>query len=244
MLNNPLSTECREIADYGFLLDSSGSIVYGAAGNWGLVKDFMIRFVSHLPVGRDRNHYGVVQFSESAQLRFTLDRYYTQQSVARAILNLQNAGGRTNTQAGLNILRTQVFGRGGDRANVPNIAIVITDGRSTQELSPNTISAANELKAAGALVIAVGITNDVDENELRGIASGPRYVVRAPSFQELEQQLQNIIDTACTLITEPIGPPGMLTIYNKMGFVTLFKGKWICQALGIVSWYTGGSICH
>ncbi len=40
-------------------------------------------------------------------------------------------GGRTNTAAALNLLRLGVFnGRGGDRPDTPNFAVVVTDGES------------------------------------------------------------------------------------------------------------------
>ena len=200
-------------------MDSSGSVVQDP-GNWGLVKDFIVRFVNHLPPGRDRNHYGLVQFSRNSQREFGLDRYYQEQALATAILNIRNLGEQTNTQAGLRQLRQEVFGRGGDRQNVPNIAIVITDGRSTEQVG-RTLLEADLLKDTGALVIAVGITNEVNTTELRGIASADEYVITARSFLELEAKLEEIIDSACSLIVDRpdrIGPPGMLKVYNKVVF--------------------------
>ena len=84
------------------------------------------------------------------------------------------------------------------------------------------------MKDTGALVIAVGITNEVNTTELRGIASADEYVITARSFLELEAKLEEIIDSACSLIVDPpdrIGPPGMLKVYNKVVFI---KGMKIC----------------
>lgn len=191
-------------------MDSSGSIVVDDPNNWGLLKDFMVRFVRHLTVGQTTNHFATVRFSTSASLIFDLGRYFNERDVINSILSIRNDFGETNTAAGLRMLREQVFGRNGDRPNFPNIAIVLTDGVST---SQGTAAEAQRLKDTGALVIAVGITNNVNVAELNAIASGPDFIIRSGSFIELEQQLEAIIERACRLIEEPLViPPGTLCI--------------------------------
>jgi len=59
----------------------------------------------------------------------------------------------TNTSGGLYVMMTQLFNiTNGDRPDVPNTAIVITDGRSTYD-SNLTIPYANEAKARGIHIV-------------------------------------------------------------------------------------------
>jgi len=61
----------------------------------------------------------------------------------------------TNTSGGLYVMMTQMFNvANGDRPDVPNTAIVITDGRSTYD-SNLTIPYANEAKARGIRIIGL-----------------------------------------------------------------------------------------
>jgi len=53
----------------------------------------------------------------------------------------------------------------GDRNNVPNIAIVITDGNSNENKN-RTASEAQLLRQVADEVFVVGVTNDIDQSEL------------------------------------------------------------------------------
>ena len=46
------------------------------------------------------------------------------------ILNLNYRRGSTNTASALNMATNQLFGTSGDRSDVPNVIVVLTNGRS------------------------------------------------------------------------------------------------------------------
>ena len=167
-------------------------------GNWGLMKDFMVRFANHLIPGENLNHYGLVQFSNTATVRWGLDRYYDEIQLADAFLGLRNDYGQTNMAAAFRAARENVFGRSGDRNNVQNVAVIITDGRSEPDPS-QTIPQANLLKQSGVTIIAVGIGSRVDSSELRAIASNPNDVIVAQNFEDLQDQLENLLTKACII---------------------------------------------
>ena len=71
-------------------------------------------------------------------------------------------------------MRTQVFGVNGDRANVTNVAIIITDGKPT---NASTIQAAiDAVHNSGITTLVVGVTNEVDEATLKQLSSPPQQV--------------------------------------------------------------------
>ena len=156
----------------------------------------MVRFANHLIPGEDYNHYGLVQFSTGAVVRWGLDRYYDEVQLADAFLALRNDYGQTNMAAAFRQARENIFGRGGDRPTVSNVAVIITDGRSEPDPT-QTIPEANLLKQEGVTIIAVGIGNQVDRRELDGIASNPNDVIVARNFVDLQDQLGRLLDRAC-----------------------------------------------
>lgn len=109
----------------------------------------------------------------------------------------------------------------GDRSNVPNIAIVITDGVSNKD-KDRTIPDAEAARAKGIRIFSVGITNKIDEDELRRMASLPQEINKqyftTPSFN----MLSNILDTivAQTCITPP---PDVVTTQAPAGMICRLK---------------------
>ena len=109
-------------------------------------------------------------------------------------------GGRTNIAGGLRIMRTQVFGGSrGDRPEVRNVAIVITDGESTVDKS-QTLVEAKMAKDAGIVIFVVGVTAKINEAELKGIASAPTatHYFNSTSIRQLDTILQELTKSVCS----------------------------------------------
>ena len=127
------------------------------------------------------------------------------------VKNLPYAGGITDTAEGLRLLREDVFvDETGDRAYVPNLAMVITDGLSSWKRDPNSnfhtnpIDEAYFAKQAGAYIVVVGVTNGVDEKEIREISSLPQkkglsYFL-TPDFVEMSTVLNTLATEFCLTI--------------------------------------------
>ena len=69
--------------------------------------------------------------------------------------------------------REQFTAPRGDRPNVPNIAIVITDGHSNV-YSNRTIPEAEAARASGVFIYSIGVTNNINEEEVKGMSSMPQ----------------------------------------------------------------------
>ena len=226
-------TECLTLLDLAFIVDASGSIIETDSEGWNRVKNFLVQVVNSVTVGRDQVRVGLVTYSNSAsrnsdQGAWNLLRYSDRDNLIAAINNIPYIGGTTNTQDGLNYARTQIFVPSGDRPGVTNLAIVITDGVSNVE----TASLPREAQALrdNALVIAVGVTNAVNEDELNLIASedsrGRNYVLRVTDFRQLASQIDNLLDETCIAVTLP--PP--TSIPGKVFAARLEKQRYKTQA--------------
>jgi len=90
----------------------------------------------------------------------------------QAVNNMTIIASSTDTSTALKIMRTVVFNSAnGDRPDVNNVGIVVTDGQSDNASA--TASEALAAKDAGVRMFAIGLTNEIDAQELKTIASSP-----------------------------------------------------------------------
>ena len=192
-----------------FVLDSSGSIrsanpADGSVDNWNLMLEFVIDIITRLDISEFGVHVGLVVYSGLSKIEFLLDKYYDKNDLVEAIRQVQYIGTTTNTAAGILDMRVKVFDPNnanarGDRVNVPNIAVVITDGESNVN-EARTVPNADAATADGITMLAVGITDQVNMQELAGISStgiqGDTYWT-SPSFMVTSAVVQNIVNRTC-----------------------------------------------
>jgi len=90
----------------------------------------------------------------------------------QAVENMSIVASSTNTSSAINVMRNIIFSTAnGDRPDVNNVGIVITDGLS--DSSEATAAEALAAKAAGVRMYAIGLTDEIDAKELKNIASVP-----------------------------------------------------------------------
>ena len=121
------------------------------------------------------------------------DEHYAQSEILSTIEGISYPGGGTYTGKALSKAKSELFDKSA-RAGVPNIAVVITDGRST-----DTIGApAQQLRDSGCTVFSVGIGKKYDKEQLREMATDPdsQHVLEA-DFDALDSLVSTIVDTGC-----------------------------------------------
>lgn len=161
-----------------------------------MVRTFLHKVVSGLQVGSNRVRVGIVMYSSSPTAQVYLDTFKDKSELLDFIKILPYHKGGTNTGAALDFAREKVFikKRGSRKAaGVQQVAVVITDGKSQDEVS----APAANLRRAGVTVYSVGI-KDADKAELTQIASYPtnKHMFIVDSFAKLktlEQSLQRIL---------------------------------------------------
>jgi len=176
VLNQCECPTCSQKVDMVFVLDSSGSI----GANFPNVKKFAQNIASAFLA--DPN-FGVVSFSTVSTIQKELGSCpldsltnKTEQSCVQSVIaGIQGPSGRTNTPAALKDA-VELFKGTGDRPDVPNVALVFTDGVPNivgigalpnvtclpfQSETDATVQAAKELQAVATVIgLGVGIPTD------------------------------------------------------------------------------------
>ena len=76
-----------------------------------------------------------VSYGNDAKLDFDLDDHLNERDMLDAVNRIKYRGGNTNTTGGLREMRVNVFApKGGDRKNIRDLIILITDGVPTREV--------------------------------------------------------------------------------------------------------------
>ena len=220
----PHLTVCEANVDIGFVIDGSGSIrdanpADRSFDNWNLLLTFVSSIIGELPFGLSRTRVGAVIFSDRGQLLFALNRYDRAEDAQQAILSTPYPGANTNTSGGLYVARTQLFNtNNGDRSDVTNLLIILTDGKSTFD-NQLTIPYARDIRAEGTQMIAIGITNSVDEDELKELSSEPQIINQnyftSADFRELENILEGLLRQACISTPAPSSKLYYLKVINQ-----------------------------
>lgn len=184
------------------MVDTSGSIQNRNPSNWGLVKEFITNVTRRYNVGEDGARVGIVEFSKEANVAFYLDEYYTQSDLEVAIGNLNYQGKSTNIAEGFETARKKLLQESrGDRKDVKNFCILITDGNPNVRRT-DTLSEAEKLKEVST-VISVGVTKGIGRQLLEEMSSDGR-VVDVDDFDTLEEEVNGLVILVC-----PAEDPGI-----------------------------------
>ena len=121
------------------------------------------------------------------------DQHYTQSEVIAAIEGIKYPGGGTKTGKALLKAKEALFDASA-RAGVPNIACMLTDGRSTDNIG----APAQKLRDSGVTVISIGMGTNYDLEQLREIATDPdsQHVFKG-EFDALGSLVDSVVDCGC-----------------------------------------------
>ncbi|VDK69878.1 unnamed protein product [Litomosoides sigmodontis] len=187
-----LHTQCpAQSTDLVFLIDGSGSIGSDVFHNEVLrfVKDFIELFdISHT-----QTHVAVLQYSDVVRHEIDLNQYYSIERLRNAVDNIEYLTGLTRTGAAIRHVANEAFSevRGARPAGsgVPRIVIVITDGRSQDDV----VLPVENAKLKQIQFFAVGVTNHALNDELEAISGSKKRTFHVNAFKELNTRLRSII---------------------------------------------------
>ncbi|CAJ0943046.1 unnamed protein product, partial [Mesorhabditis belari] len=205
-----VQTTCpKQKTDLMFLIDGSGSI--GSYVFKNEVLRFVKEFVDLFEIAADRTRVGLIQYSDQIRHEFDLNQHPDKVSLLRAIGETQYLTGLTRTGAAIQHMVKEGFSeRRGARHqadDISRVAIIITDGRSQDNVSGPAL-AARDLKIN---IFAIGVTDHVLASELESIAGSPNRWFYVDRFKDLDTRLRSLIQkVACPTVQQTerrnIGP--------------------------------------
>uniref|UniRef100_A0A668ANI7 Collagen type XII alpha 1 chain n=1 Tax=Myripristis murdjan TaxID=586833 RepID=A0A668ANI7_9TELE len=193
-----ISAVCKGAkADLVFLIDGSWSI---GDESFNKVIQFVFSMTGAFDVISPRGmQVSFVQYSDDAKTEFKLNTYHDKGIVLSALQTVRYRGGNTKTGVALKHVYEKVFtSDSGMRRNVPKVLVVVTDGRSQDEVKKS----AEKLQHAGYSVFVVGVA-DVDMTELRIIGSKPseRHIFVVDDYDAFAKIQDNLITFICETAT-------------------------------------------
>lgn len=202
-------SDCKSLIDLIVVVDGSDSI---SDGDFQSLRQALVRLIGEVYIGPEDAKMGIVVYSTDigAQVDISGDVVALQKQA----LNLPHPREGTNTAFGIKTM-TEMFLKQG-RRNVPTLGIVITDG-----ISKNPSMTAREAaiaRAAGINMFVVGITNLIDIDELRAIASSDDQVLSITSFNELANAMRSLVMLVCPskYITSEVCTLSEVTCYSSL----------------------------
>ncbi|EPY83208.1 hypothetical protein CB1_000591007, partial [Camelus ferus] len=192
-------TKCSVSAwtDLVFLVDGSWSV---GRNNFKYILDFIAALVSAFDIGEEKTRVGVVQYSSDTRTEFNLNQFYKRDELLAAIKRIPYKGGNTMTGDAIDYLIKNTFTESaGARAGFPKVAIIITDGKSQDEVE----IPARELRNIGVEVFSLA----ADAKELKLIASTPslNHVFNVANFDAIVDIQNEIISQVCSGVDEQLG---------------------------------------
>ena len=154
-------------------------------------------------VGEHATRFGAVVFSEEVKLELALNEVYNAQGIKDRLMSLEYMGQTTNTPEAFRMTREQCFNpHRGDRLDVDNLAVIVTDGLPYPDDRRNPAKwEAQLLRSSGTKMIAVGITDVIDRDALREFSSMPQIedqnFFTAPTFAALNEIGNKIAQESC-----------------------------------------------
>ncbi|KAJ8412139.1 hypothetical protein AAFF_G00144060 [Aldrovandia affinis] len=178
--------------DLVFIIDSSRSV---RPHEFETMRKFMINIIQTLNVGADATRVGVVQYSSQVQNVFSLKSFTKMEEMVKGINEIIPLAQGTMTGLAIKYAMNVAFSaEEGDRPRIPNVAVIVTDGRP-QDRVAEVAAAARE---KGIEIYAVGVAR-ADMTSLRAMASPPLddHVFLVESFDLIHQFGLQFQDKLC-----------------------------------------------
>ncbi|XP_068607999.1 collagen alpha-1(XII) chain [Brachionichthys hirsutus] len=196
----PTDVVCKTNAQADIVLLVDGSWSIGRL-NFKTIRAFIARMVGVFEISPDRVQIGLAQYSGDPKTEWHLDAHPTRESLLDAVINLPYKGGNTMTGLALNYLLQNNFKENvGMRPNARKIGVLITDGKSQDDVVVNS----QGLRDQGIELYAIGVKN-ADENELRSIATDPDsiHMYNVADFSFLLDIVDGLTDNLCNSVKGP-----------------------------------------
>lgn len=210
---------CTKKVEVGIVLDASSSV---GRERYQRLLSFLQNLTDEFVVSREGVHFGALHFSASPHMDFKISdsAYWEKNALKTKISQIAWSQGGTKLDRALKMAEEQLFCSScGLRPGIPKALIIITDGKSktTPASTPLNI-AAQKLKAKGVKIIAVGVTMEADEGQLKQVASSSQDIMLIKDFKYLADKLNALNKKVCVSLPAPAPSDNDLGIKRSIMF--------------------------
>uniref|UniRef100_A0A8D1HA80 Collagen type VI alpha 6 chain n=1 Tax=Sus scrofa TaxID=9823 RepID=A0A8D1HA80_PIG len=179
-----------EEADIYLLIDGSGST---QATDFQEMKTFLSDVVGMFNIAPQKVRVGAVQYADRWDLEFEINKYTNKHDVGKAIENIRQMGGNTNTGAALNFTLGLLQKAKQQRGNrVPYHLVVLTNGVSQDSV----VGPANRLREELVHIYAIGV-KEANQTQLREITGEEKRVYYVHDFDALKDIKNQVVQEIC-----------------------------------------------
>ena len=179
--------------DIGILFGASGK---NARHTFDAEKSFVTKLLDQYTISPTQTLIGAVTYAKDASVAIPVGSATSKEGVKKAIARIRYPGDGANLRKALEVARDQLFSvTQGARRNVPKTLIVFVDKKSSSvpaELS----SIVESLRTEEIKVIAVGIGDEVDPNELQILADNNDALFFPHTLEDLERQVIPVVEAS------------------------------------------------
>ena len=180
------------------------------------VLNFMTSLLERADIDSGLVRVGAALYRDQGVVIFDLKAYRSKKEVFEAIekIPFNFKSNRANLAAGINVVRDQMFAdSAGDRPDIPNGVIIITDSNSN--IGVESISeSSNELKDAGVTVFSIGIGLE-NPDEIVSVASNQElsYILNdVAQLPALTTRLQDRVPSCMFYLTSNAAPQALYSL--------------------------------
>ncbi|KAB5535859.1 hypothetical protein PHYPO_G00122800, partial [Pangasianodon hypophthalmus] len=199
--------------DLVYIIDGSSSL---GIADFNTAKRWLINITSGFDVSSRHTQVAVVQYSDTPRLEIPLGKHQDTQTLLRDIAAISYLGGKTQTGRAIKFATDHVFSALNHTTKTTRnrIAVVLTDGRSQDDV----VDPAMEAKAQNIALFAVGVGDEITNAELMSMANKPSstYVLHVEDYTSIGNIREVMEQKLCEESVCPVRIPG--TINGQKGF--------------------------
>ncbi|BFZ23549.1 hypothetical protein BsWGS_26588 [Bradybaena similaris] len=161
-------------------------------------QHFLKEYLGKFQIGKDAVRVSLITFSRVAHAgdSFNLTTYNSYEDVAAAIDNIPHrAKGYTATGEGIKFMREQQLAPQFVRNGATRVSVVITDGGSQSKIK--TTEEAKQARDEGIILFAIGVGDEIKDDELESITGDKSRVGRVDSYDKLTTITDWIAKNTC-----------------------------------------------
>lgn len=181
--------------DFGIIVDTSASV---GKDNILEIRKLLALLIHDFQISERETHIALVTYSTYPKLQFSFNKYYNSYSMVHHVHTMKVLIGGTRTDRAIELAIQEMFtNTAGYRPDVPNVLMVITDGRTNPGSKPYD-QVLQPLKDIGVTTIAVGVGSKTKHNELFEIAMDKEAnVIHMDSYVKLKERLNSMMGEIC-----------------------------------------------